>query len=185
MDQFVINASTRTGKGKKYAKSLRAKGKIPAVAYNENGEAFSLEIDSAEFEKIWRTVTRTTRIVLKIDGNDNQAFIKDTEYDIKTDKVLHADFHIVTGQKKLTYKYKIRCDGKPAGVLKGGFMVKHTTEIKLRAFPLDLPEYVSADVSGLEIGQKFSISDFSFGDKVDILSDLDAVVVHIAPPKNK
>ena len=170
MEQFVINATTRTESGKKYAKKIRAQGKIPAVAYNE-------------ISKAWRSITKTTLIVLKIDGVENKAFIKDTEYDIKTDKSLHADFHIVSGQKKFTFVYKIRYSGTAAGVLKGGFMVKHVPEIKVKALPQDLPEFISADVSKLEIGQKFTIADFNLGDKIEVLSDPAALVVSIAPPK--
>ena len=183
MEQFVINATTRTESGKKYAKKIRAQGKIPAVAYNEKGESFMLEIDANEFSKAWRSITKTTLIVLKIDGVENKAFIKDTEYDIKTDKSLHADFHIVSGQKKFTFVYKIRYSGTAAGVLKGGFMVKHIPEIKVKALPQDLPEFISADVSKLEIGQKFTIADFNLGDKIEVLSDPAALVVSIAPPK--
>ncbi len=183
MEQFVINAATRKDFGKKYAKQLRAQGKIPAVAYNEKGEAFSLEIQANEFSKAWRTITKTTLIVLKIDGVEHKAFIKDTEYDIKTDKTLHADFHIVSGNKKVSYIYKIRYSGTPAGVLKGGFMVKHVTEVKVKALPQDLPEFVSADVSKLEIGQKFTIAELNLGDKIEVLTNPTSLVVSIAPPK--
>ena len=49
MEQFVINATTRTESGKKYAQKIRAQGKIPAVAYNEKGESFMLEIDAKNY----------------------------------------------------------------------------------------------------------------------------------------
>ena len=183
MDKFVINAVTRKETGKKYAKKIRAEGKIPAVAYNEKGEAFSLEIDAAEFSKAWRSITKTTLVNLKIDGKDNDALIKDTEYDIKTDKSLHADFHIVSGTKPTQATLKIRLSGTPAGVLKGGFMVKHVPDVKLKALPQNMPESVTADVSKLEIGQKFTIADLNLGDKVTVLTAADSIVVSIAPPK--
>ena len=185
MEQFVINASTRKETGKKWAARLRQAGKLPAVVYDEKGKSVPLEIDAREFNKAWRSITRTTLVNLKIDGEDNRAFIKDTEYDIKTDQVLHADFHVVSGNKKVVYTYKIRYSGTPAGVLKGGYMVKHVPEITLKALPQDLPEAVSADVSKLEIGQKFLISDFALGDKVEVLSNKESVVVSISPPKGK
>lgn len=183
MERFVINATTRKETGKKYAKSLRANGKIPAVAYNENGEATMLEIAVGEFEKAWRSITKTTLVTLKIDGSENTAFIKDTEYDIITDKVLHADFHIVSGKKAVKAKKKINLKGTPAGVLKGGFMVKHVPEVILKALPQDMPESVDADVSKLEIGNKFTVADLNLGDKVTVLTAPASIVVSIAPPK--
>ncbi|MBQ0039451.1 MAG: 50S ribosomal protein L25 [Treponema sp.] len=183
MERFVINATTRKETGKKYAKAIRAEGKIPAVAYNEKGEATMLEIAASEFEKAWRSITKTTLVTLKIDGADNTAYIKDTEYDIIADKVLHADFHVVSGSKAIKAKMKIHLSGTPAGVLKGGFMVKHVSEVILKALPQDMPESVSADVSKLEIGQKFTIADLNLGDKVTVLTPAASVVVSIAPPK--
>ena len=116
MERFVINAKTRKETGKAVSKRLRAQGRIPAVAYNEKGESIMLEIDAAEFSKAWRSITKTTLVNLKIDGQDNLAYIKDTEYDIKTDKNLHADFHIVSGNKPITAILKIRLTGNAAGV---------------------------------------------------------------------
>ena len=185
MEQFVINASTRKETGKKWAARLRSSGKLPAVAYDEKGKSVPLVIDAGEFNKAWRSITRATLVNLKIDGEETRAFIKDTEYDIKIDQPLHADFHIVSGNKKVVYTYKIRYAGTPQGVLKGGYMVKHVPEVTLKALPQDLPESVSADVSKLDIGQKFLISDFAFGDKVEVLTDAQSVVVSISPPKGK
>ena len=183
MERFVINAATRKETGKKYAKALRAEGKIPAVAYNENGEATMLEIASSEFEKAWRSITKTTLVTLKIDGAENSALIKDTEYDILSDKVLHADFHVVSGNKATKAKMKIHLSGTPAGVLKGGFMVKHVPEITVKALPQDMPEFIEADVSKVEIGQKLTFADLSLGDKVTVISNPASVIISIAPPK--
>ena len=185
MDQMVIEAVSRKETGKKVSKQLRAEGKIPAVAYNENGESVMLTVVEKEFSKVWRSITKATLVNLKIDGKDNMAFIKDVEYDIITDKILHADLHLVSGNKPVTFRYKIQTVGKPAGVLKGGFMVPHVTDIKVKALPQDLPATISADVSKLEIGEKFSIKDLALSDKITILSNVNDVVVSIAPPKRK
>lgn len=183
MEQMVINAKTRTVTGKTAAKRIRATGNLPAVAYNEKGESVMLEISAAEFSKAWRSITKTTMVNLKIDGQDNMAYIADTEYDIKTDKNLHADFHIVSGNKPITAVIKIRLQGNPAGVLKGGFMVKHVPEVKVKALPGDMPTSISADVSALEIGGKLSIKDLNLSDKVTVLTNPESLIVTIAPPK--
>ena len=101
MEQFVINAKIRKETGKKAAKALRATGRLPAVAYNEKGESTMLDIDAVEFSKAWRSITATTLVKLVIEGQEHQAYIQDTEYDIISDKTLHADFHIVSGQKPI------------------------------------------------------------------------------------
>ena len=84
MDQMVVNAVVRTESGKRAAKKLRANGRLPAVMYNSRGEAVMLDVDEAEFSKVWRNTTPTTLITLKVDGKDYLSFIKATEYDIPT-----------------------------------------------------------------------------------------------------
>ncbi len=183
MEQFVVNAKIRKETGKGVSKKLREEGRIPAVAYNEKGESTMLDIDAAEFSKVWRSITPTTLINLKIDGQDNMAYIKDTEYDIKTDKNLHADFHVVSGTKAVTKVLRVKYTGTPAGVLRGGFMVKHVPDVKLKALPQDMPAEVVADVSSLDIGGKFTVGDLNLGEKVSVLTPASAMIVTIAPPK--
>ena len=95
----------------------------------------------------------------------------------------HADFHVVSGNKPITAVLKIHYSGTPAGVLKGGFMVKHVPDVKLKALPKDMPQSITADVSKVEIGQKFTVSDLNLGDKVTLLTKPSAVVISVAPPK--
>lgn len=142
-----------------------------------------LDIDEAEFSKVWRTITPTTLINLKIDGQDNMAYIQDTEYDIKTDRNLHADFHVVSGTKPITATYKLHYTGTAAGVLQGGFMVKHVPEVTLKALPKDLPASVTVDVSAVKIGEKFFVKDLKLGNNVTVISRADLVIVSVAPAK--
>ena len=117
MSKQTLNAKTRTVTGKTAAKNLRKEGRIPAVVYNAKGEATSIDVDEVEFNKIWRTITPTTSIVLNIDGKENVALIKDVEYNIRNDKALHADFFVPDADQKLVMKIKVHFQGTPAGVL--------------------------------------------------------------------
>ncbi|MDY5919314.1 MAG: 50S ribosomal protein L25, partial [Treponema sp.] len=130
MSKQTLNAKTRTVTGKTAAKNLRKEGRIPAVVYNAKGEATSIDVDEVEFNKIWRTITPTTSIVLNIDGKENVALIKDVEYNIRNDKALHADFFVPDADQKLVMKIKVHFQGTPAGVLKGGFKKERNNQIK-------------------------------------------------------
>ena len=58
--------------------------------------------------------------------------IKDVEYNIRNDKVLHADFFAPDADEKLVMKIKVHYTGTPAGVLKGGFKKERNNEIKIK-----------------------------------------------------
>lgn len=183
MDQLVIEAKTRSETGKKAAKAIRAEGRIPAVIYDEAGKATSITVDAVQFNKVWRSITSTTLVTIDLEGKKCDAFIRDTEYNIIKDEVLHADFFAVSNKKPVVRTYKVQYQGTPAGVLKGGFMVKHVPEVKVKALPKDLPARIVIDVSGVNIGEVFAVKDMGLGDKVTVLTAADATLVSIAPAR--
>lgn len=183
MDQFVVDAKTRQETGKKVAKAIRAAGNIPAVVYDEEGKATSLVVESAQFNKAWRNITKAQLVTLNVDGKALDAFISDVEYDIKTDAVLHADFFAVSNKKPVVRTYKVQYTGTAAGVLKGGFMVKHVPEIKVKALPKDLPVRVVVDVSPINIGDEYKVSNLELGKGVEILTPAESVLITVAPAR--
>lgn len=184
MEQLVVNAKVRTVSGSAEARRLRKTGRLPAVMYDSKGKSTMLDVDEVEFNKVWRAITKTTLITLAVEGQEpRDAFIKDTEYNIRNDKVLHADFFTPDAQQKLTQKLKVRYEGTPAGVLKGGFMIKHLPEIKVLATPKSMPAKVIADISGINIGEVFRVKDLKLGEGVTILTDAEAPLVSIAAPR--
>lgn len=184
MDQLVVNAKVRTLSGKGNAKRLRKSGRIPAVMYDARGNATMLDVDEVEFNKVWRSITKTTLVTLAVEGQEpHDAFIKDTEYNIISDKVLHADFFTPDANQKINAKLKIRYTGTPAGVLKGGFMIKHLPEIRIVAVPKKVPAKVEADVSGINIGEVYRVKDLKLDAGVTVLTDAESPLVSIAAPR--
>ncbi|AEE17192.1 50S ribosomal protein L25 [Treponema brennaborense] len=184
MDQLVVNAVTRTETGKRVAKKLRENGRLPAVMYNSKGEAVMLDIDEVEFTKVWKSATPTTLVNLKLDGkSDNLVFIKDTEYDIKTDRNLHADFHAIDEKKALKVTMKVLLSGNPAGVREGGFLTTHQSQITIQCLPKNLPIRVTADISGLGVGQVFRVKDLGLAKEITVLSDPEAALASVSAPR--
>ena len=183
MSKQTLNAKTRTVTGKTAAKNLRKEGRIPAVVYNAKGEATSIDVDEVEFNKIWRTITPTTSIVLNIDGKENVALIKDVEYNIRNDKALHADFFVPDADQKLVMKIKVHFQGTPAGVLKGGFKKERNNQIKIKATIADLPETITADVSKINVSEALRVKDLVLGDKVEVLTDKERPLVTVSPAR--
>lgn len=183
MSKQTLNAKTRTVTGKTAAKNLRKEGRIPAVVYNAKGEATSIDVDEVEFNKIWRTITPTTSIVLNIDGKENVALIKDVEYNIRNDKALHADFFVPDADQKLVMKIKVHFQGTPAGVLKGGFKKERNNQIKIKATIADLPETITADVSKINVSEALRVKDLNLGDKVEVLTDKELPLVTVSPAR--
>lgn len=183
MDYLVLNANERKDAGKGVAKKLRAGGRLPAVMYNAKGKATMLDVDEAEFTKVWKVTTPTTLINLEVGGKKSLALIKDTLYDIKSDKNLHVDFQVLDEKKPLRLTMKVQTAGNPAGVREGGFFETGVKEVKIQCLPKDLPPRIVADVSNLGIGDSFLVKDLPFEKGVKILSNGDEVVARVKNSK--
>lgn len=183
MSKQTLNAKVRTASGKTAAKKLRQVGSIPAVMYNEKGESTMLEVNEVEFNKIWRTVTPTTSINLVVDGKEHLALIKDTEYNIRTDKVLHADFFVPAADEKLVMNIKVHYSGTPAGVLKGGFKKERNNQIKIKAAIADLPETIIADISKINVSEALRVKDLELSKNVEVLTDKELPLVTVSPAR--
>ena len=183
MSKQTLNAKVRTVSGKTAAKKLREVGSIPAVMYNDKGEATMLEVNEVEFNKIWRTVTPSTSINLVVDGKEHLALIKDTEYNIRTDKVLHADFFVPAADEKLVMNIKVHYSGTPAGVLKGGFKKERNNQIKVKAAIADLPETINADISKINVSEALRVKDLDLGKNVEVLTDKELPLVTVSPAR--
>jgi len=177
MDRMTINAETRKKTGKGYARRLRVDGKIPAVMYNWKGEATSLELDYRDFYKIWRKATATTLVNLVVDGKKPLlASIKDTEYDILKDKVLHADFHVINEKTKLRTAIKVRTEGNAKGVRDGGVYVKGIETVTIECLPKNLPERIVADITELGLKDHLFVKDLPFGKGVTVIDDPNEII---------
>ena len=183
MSKQTLNAKVRTASGKTAAKKLRQVGSIPAVMYNEKGESTMLEVNEVEFNKIWRSVTPSTSINLVVDGKENLALIKDTEYNIRTDKVLHADFFVPAADEKLVMNVKVHYSGTPAGVLKGGFKKERNNQIKVKAAIADLPETIIADISKINVSEALRVKDLELPASVEVLTDKELPLVTVSPAR--
>lgn len=180
MGKMTIEAKSRTECGKKAAKTLRAAGRLPAVVYNSEGKATMIEVDEVEFNKVWRTVTATTLVTLNVDGKAHEVFIKDVEYNIRTDKVLHADFWEPAADKPIVLKMKLQYSGTPAGVLKGGFLLKHVPQVTIKAKPAAIPERIVLDISKVNVGEKFCVKDMNLSGDVTVLTPADTSLVSVS-----
>lgn len=182
MERLVLNAKTRTEKGKGAAKLLRAAGKLPAVMYNSKGESIMLTLDEGEFHKVWRQATPTTLISLAVDGKEGLlAFIKATDYNIILDKNIHVDFHVIDEDKDLVITMNILTKGNPVGVRDGGVFEKGVAKVEIKCLPKDLPVRIIADVSNLGLNENIYIKDLPFDSKITVLSDSNAVVAGVRP----
>ena len=75
-----------------------------------------------------------------------------------SDRILHIDFYQITDSKEITMEIPIRVVGTSPGVLLGGVLRLNNRKLKVKAFPKDLPDFLDADISPLEMGNKLYVT---------------------------
>ena len=68
------------------------------------------------------------------------------------------------------------------GVREGGVLSQPLREITVEALPLEMPEHIDLDVSGMEIGGTLRISDLTAPEGAILLDDPEMVVATVTAP---
>jgi large subunit ribosomal protein L25 len=67
--------------------------------------------------------------------------------------------------------------GEPAGVKEGGVLSQVSREINVEALPLEIPDHLELDVTGMAIGDSLRLADLPATEGVTYLDDPDETVL--------
>ncbi len=150
MKAVFMSGSSRSNVGKKDAKALRVEGLVPCVLYGGDSQ-IHFSVNATQFKPLLFTPDVHT-VELEIDGKSFKAVLQDIQYHNMKDNVLHADFLQLHENKPVIIQIPVRTSGNSAGVRAGGKLVTKLRKLKVRALLSDLPDFITIDISPLEIG---------------------------------
>lgn len=167
--------------------TLRAAGRIPGVLYGPKEASQAVSVDQKVFEKLWKEAGESTVITLEGVGEPKDALIHEVDFDPVTDVARHVDFYVIEKGKKVETEVPLVFVGEaPAVKSLGGTLMKIMLEVKVEAFPKDLPHEILVDVSTLETFEsRIAIKDIPVPAGVTILEDLEETIVSVSQPKEE
>ena len=180
---LAVEVEAREEFGKNAARRMRRAGRIPAVVYGGGGPAIPVAVDPKEILQILHSESGHNAIfTLEIRGKaPARVMIRDWQTEPIRGDLLHVDLVRIARDMKLKLQVPIHVSGEPVGVkVQGGIFEFVLREVEVECLPDDIPERFVADVSGLELGKNFRVSDLPAGPKVKILTDPTRVVAHVA-----
>ncbi|MES2568939.1 MAG: 50S ribosomal protein L25, partial [Verrucomicrobiota bacterium] len=187
--QIKLTAQTRTQTGRNAVKKIKSQGFVPAVIYGSTGTPANLQVGARDISKLLsHAVGEHLLVDLEIaDGgqvSNRLALIQEVQHHAVTRNVLHVDFLSVDAGKKLHSEVSIEPVGEPSGVKNhGGILEINLHAVEVECLPQDLPEFISVDVSALEVGDAIHIKDLVLPSGVTARGNGDLTVIHIAAPK--
>ncbi len=159
MKSITINGSKRESVGKVATKALRNAGRVPCVLYG-GGEPLHFSAPELDFSKLVYTPNAHTVEITLEDGSKIAAIMQDIQFHPLTDRILHVDFYQLFDDKEVSMNIPVRIEGAAPGVLNsGGVLSRNKRKLRVKALPANLPDFIIADISKLELGNKLYTSE--------------------------
>jgi large subunit ribosomal protein L25 len=181
-----LRAEARSGSGKGAAFRTRQQGFVPGIVYGGDDEPAPVSVAQRELERHVSTGTfLTTPFMLDMDGKSTRVIPRDVQLDPVTDRPVHVDFMRLKEGTKIVLAIPVRFRGQEAspGIKRGGVVniVRH--EIELLCPVENIPEYIEADLSGLEIHGTVHISNIKLPEGVvSMTKERDFTIASIVAP---
>jgi large subunit ribosomal protein L25 len=189
---FELQAEPRADQGKGASRRLRRAGKLPAILYGAGQEPQSITLDhnavklSLEHEAFYSHILK-----IQLGGKTEKAILRDVQRHPCKPIILHLDLlrvsedHAIRVHVPLHFINEETC----VGVKTGGGMISHQlVEVEVECLPRNLPEFISVDVAGLNVGDSLHLSEISLPEGVVIVAlshgpDHDLPVVSVLKPR--
>lgn len=181
-----FEATERTNTGKGAARQARRDGLVPGVVYGGGEDPVAINVPfNVLFKKLKAGRFLSTLFNLKMEGHEDVRVIcRNVQRDVVKDLPTHLDFMRLKRTSKINLFIGVEFANEDAapGLKKGGILTVVRPEVELVVTAGDIPENITVDLTGLEIGDTITINsvDLPAGAKPTI--DRDFVIANIQAP---
>jgi large subunit ribosomal protein L25 len=174
----TLNAQDRPERGTRATKRLRREGLVPGIVYGGgDGDALSFKVDSRVLRQV--LVDGSALIDLEVGGKTLPVIVKDQQLHPVRDEVIHIDLLEVRLDEKIQTTVGVQVEGveEAPGVKEGGVLEHVTHQLNIEALPTAIPDYISVDVSGMEIAATMHLSEITAPEGVEFLDDPEETII--------
>jgi len=185
-DTIQMSATKRDRAGKGSARAARRSGLIPAVIYGGKTAPETININDNSFRKLMSQPGIMSHVIaLDVEGKTTNVLPRDIQFHPVTDAPLHVDFLRITASSTVMVMVPVVFTNEDASPgLKGGGVlniVRH--EIEMSCSATSIPESLTVDLTGTEIGDSVHISAVSLPENTQpTITDRDFTIATIAAP---
>ena len=179
-ERIRLEVRERDRRGSAEARRLRKQGLIPGVLYGNGKKAQAISVPERELR---RALTGSGGLHTILDvaieghGSTHASILKDYQQDPLRGHISHVDFHEVRLDRPIHASVIVQLVGEPAGAKEGGVLSQVQREVNVEALPMEIPEHLELDVSGMAIGDTLRLADLTAPDGVTFLDDADETVL--------
>ena len=181
-----IEAQKRDLVGTGVSRDLRGKKMIPCIIYGDKKDPVPIQVDEKKLRmQINDAGFFSKQCEIKIEKEVFKVLPKDMQLHPINERILHMDFLRVGDNTTVTLFVPVKFinENKCSGIKQGGVLniVRH--EVELKTLVSKIPEFLEANLDGLEIGDSIHISSIKLEEGVSpTISDRDFTIATVAPP---
>jgi large subunit ribosomal protein L25 len=181
-----LNATVRTGTGKGAARQARREGNVPGIVYGDGKEPTPINIPfNYLLKRLKAGRFKQMLFNLKVEGQkDVHVICRSVQRDVVKDLPTHIDFMRIHGDSRINLFIHVDFVNheKAPGLKRGGTMTIVRPEVELEVMAGDIPDHITVDLTGKEIGDVIHINDVTLPKGARPTIDRNFVIANIAAP---
>ncbi len=179
-------AEVRTGTGKGAARQARRESYVPGIVYGGGVDPLPIKLKYNYLLKHLKQGRFLSKLFnLKVDGHDDVRVIcRSVQRDVVRDLPTHVDLMRLrrTTRVKLFIPVEFIGHDRCAGLRRGGVLTTVRPEVELEVTAGDIPEKITVDLGGLDIGDIVTISKVALPEGARPTIERDFVIANISAP---
>ena len=160
-----VIAFNRNLQGSGASRRLRNAGQTPGIIYGGAEAPVMIALDgNALYHALKKEAFHGSILDMEIDGKTQQVLLRDFQMHAFKQLVLHADFQRVDASSKVHKKVALHfanADVSPAVKLHGATVSHVLAELEISCLPADLPEFITVDLSNIDVGHSIHVADLA------------------------
>ena len=159
---------------------------MPAIIYGGKGENEKISISKKILKATIEKENFLSNIIsISVNGKNQNVLPREVVYDVLTDEPIHVDFlRVVPGVKiRIEVPVEFINHEKSPGLKRGGVLNIVRRKVELKCPSEKIPEKLTLDLDGVDIGESFKISSVKLeSDVVPTIQGRDFVIATLAAP---
>lgn len=174
------------GTGKGAARQARREGNVPGIVYGGGTDPLAININyNTLLNRLRKGRFLQTLFNLKVEGQDDVRVIcRGVQRDVVRDVPTHVDFMRLRRTSRINLFIHVTFENHAAapGLKRGGTLTVVRPEVELDVLAGDIPDHITVDLTGKEVGDVIHIHDVVLPKGVTPVIDRNFVIANISAP---
>jgi large subunit ribosomal protein L25 len=179
-ERIKLEVREREHRGSASSRRLRREGLIPGVLYGKGKTSYAICIPERELRRVLTGqggLHAILDVVLEGQKTTHASILKEYQQDPIRGHISHVDLQEVPLDQPIQAAVTVQLVGEPVGAKEGGVLSQVQREINVEALPMEIPEHIDLDVSGMAIGDTLRLADLAAIDGVTYLDNPEETVL--------